>query len=38
VGETYVEKARASVARGAVIDGEEFFSRLESSLDKLRSR
>ena len=34
----YVEKARASVARGAVIGGEEFFSRLESRLDKLRSR
>lgn len=34
----YVEEARASVARGAVIGGEEFFSRLESRLDRLRSR
>jgi antitoxin ParD1/3/4 len=34
----YVEQARASVARGAVIAGEEFFQRLESRLDKLRSR
>jgi antitoxin ParD1/3/4 len=34
----YVEKARASVARGAVISGEEFFQRLAGRLDKLRSR
>ena len=34
----YVEEARASVARGAVIAGEEFFQRLEGRLDKLRSR
>ncbi len=34
----YVEEARASVARGAVISGQEFFGRLESRLDKLRSR
>jgi antitoxin ParD1/3/4 len=34
----YVEQARASVARGAVMSGEEFFRRLESRLDKLRSR
>ncbi|MFZ1103763.1 MAG: hypothetical protein WAN86_13130 [Hyphomicrobiaceae bacterium] len=34
----YVEQARASVARGAVISGEEFFRRLEGRLDKLRSR
>jgi antitoxin ParD1/3/4 len=34
----HVEQARASVARGAVIAGEEFFQRLESRLDKLRSR
>lgn len=34
----YVEEARASVTRGAVIGSEEFFSRLESRLDKLRSR
>lgn len=34
----YVEKARTSVARGAVIGGEEFLDRLQSRLDKLRSR
>jgi antitoxin ParD1/3/4 len=34
----YVEEARASVARGAVIVGEEFFQRLDGRLDKLRSR
>ena len=34
----YVEQARASVARGAVFTGEEFFQRLEGRLDKLRSR
>ena len=33
----YVEQARASVARGDVISGEEFFKRLETRLDKLRS-
>jgi antitoxin ParD1/3/4 len=34
----YVEEARASIARGAVMTGEEFFQRLASRLDKLRSR
>ena len=34
----YVEQARASMARGAVISGEEFLRRLEGRLDKLRSR
>jgi antitoxin ParD1/3/4 len=34
----YVEEARASVARGEVIAGEEFFHRLEGRLDRLRSR
>lgn len=34
----HVEKARASVARGDVIPGEEFFKRLEARLDKLRAR
>ena len=33
----YVEQARASVARGDIISGEEFFKRLETRLDKLRS-
>ncbi|MFZ1103241.1 MAG: hypothetical protein WAN86_10445 [Hyphomicrobiaceae bacterium] len=36
--EPYVEQARASVARGDVIPGEEFFKRLEDRLDKLRAR
>jgi Arc/MetJ-type ribon-helix-helix transcriptional regulator len=34
----YVEEARASVARGAVIGGEAFFQRLEGRIDKLRPR
>ena len=33
----YVEQARASVARGDVISGDEFFKRLETKLDTLRS-
>ena len=33
----YVEQARASVARGDIISGEEFFKRLETRLNKLRS-
>jgi antitoxin ParD1/3/4 len=33
----YVEQARASVARGDVISGDEFFRRLERKLDTLRS-
>ena len=33
----YVEQARASVARGDVVSGEDFFERLEQKLDTLRS-
>lgn len=33
----YVEQARASVARGDVMSGEEFYKRLEAKLDALRS-
>ena len=33
----YVEQARASVAHGDVISGDEFFKRLETKLDTLRS-
>ncbi len=33
----YVEKARASVERGDVMSGQEFFERLESKLSPLRS-
>lgn len=33
----YVEQARASIARGDVISGEEFFRRLEGKLSSLRS-
>lgn len=33
----YVEQARASVERGDVISGQEFFERLESKLSSLRS-
>ena len=33
----YVEQARASVARGDVLSGEDFFKRLQSKLDLLRS-
>ena len=32
-----VEQARASIARGDVISGEEFFARLSRKLDALRS-
>jgi antitoxin ParD1/3/4 len=33
----YVEQARASVARGDVISGEEFFKHLNAKIDSLRS-
>ena len=33
----YVEQARASVARGDVMSGDEFFKRLDRKLDTLRS-
>jgi len=33
----HVEKARASIARGDVISGEEFFRRLNAKIDDLRS-
>jgi len=33
----YVEQARASVARGDVVSGDEFFKRLKTKLDALRS-
>jgi antitoxin ParD1/3/4 len=33
----YVEEARASVARGDVISGEEFFERLARRLETLKS-
>jgi antitoxin ParD1/3/4 len=33
----YVEQARASVERGDVISGQEFFERLESKLSSLHS-
>jgi antitoxin ParD1/3/4 len=32
----FVEQARASVARGDVVSGDEFFERLQSKLDALR--
>lgn len=34
----YVEEARASVARGDVSSGEDFFKRLDAKLEALRSR
>jgi antitoxin ParD1/3/4 len=34
----YVEEARASVARGDVSSGEDFFKRLDAKLETLRSR
>jgi Arc/MetJ-type ribon-helix-helix transcriptional regulator len=34
----YVEEARASVARGDVISGEEFFKHLDEKIDSLRSK
>lgn len=33
----HVERARASVERGDIISGEEFFKRLEDKLSSLRS-
>ena len=33
----YVDQARASVARGDVISGEEYFKRLNAKLGSLRS-
>ena len=33
----YVEQARASVARGEVISGDEFFKRLARKLETLQS-
>ena len=34
----YVEQARASVARGDVLSGEEFFKRLDARYEALRGR
>jgi hypothetical protein len=34
----YVDKARASVARGDVMSGEEFFKRLDAKRVALRAR
>ena len=34
----YVDEARASVARGHVLSGEEFFKNLEARLEVLRAR
>jgi antitoxin ParD1/3/4 len=33
----YVEQARASVARGDVLSGEEYFKRLKAKVESLRS-
>jgi antitoxin ParD1/3/4 len=33
----YVERARASLARGDTISGEEFFRRLDAKIGSLRS-
>jgi antitoxin ParD1/3/4 len=33
----YVEQARASVARGDILSGEEYFKRLNAKLQALRS-
>jgi antitoxin ParD1/3/4 len=33
----FVDKARASVARGDVISGEKYFKRLNAKLESLRS-
>jgi antitoxin ParD1/3/4 len=33
----YVEQARASVARGDVLSGEDYFRRLSAKLEALRS-
>ena len=34
----YIDEARQQVARGDVIDGEEFLARLDQGIDALRSR
>ena len=34
----YVEEARASVARGDVISGEQFFKNLDAKIESLRSK
>jgi antitoxin ParD1/3/4 len=34
----YVDQARASVARGDVISGEDFFKHLNNKIESLRSR
>jgi antitoxin ParD1/3/4 len=34
----YIDEARASVARGDVVDGDEFLARLSQGIDALRSR
>ncbi len=33
----YVDQARASVARGDVLSGEEYFKRLNAKLESMRS-
>jgi hypothetical protein len=34
----YVDDARASIARGEISSGEDFFKRLDAKLEALRSR
>jgi Arc/MetJ-type ribon-helix-helix transcriptional regulator len=34
----YIDEARQQVARGDVIDGDEFLARLEQGIDALRRR
>ncbi len=34
----YVDEARASVARGDILSGEEYFKRLNAKVEALRSR
>ena len=34
----YVEEARASVARGDVISGDQFFKNLDAKIESLRSK
>ena len=34
----YVEQARASVARGEVISGEDYLKRLDGKIERLRSK
>jgi Arc/MetJ-type ribon-helix-helix transcriptional regulator len=34
----YIEEARAQVARGQVVEGEEFLGRLRQGIDALRGR